>query len=77
MKKLVLTLVLGVFAFGSSGFSAVSQSLVKRTPNCDQLMQNTFAAYYNSGYDEDESFQAAIWAYEGCIGNGGSTNSIN
>lgn len=64
MKKTILALTFS-FAF------IFSANAVNIAPDCTALALKVGDAYENAGYDEYSSWQAANWAYEGCISDGG------
>lgn len=67
-----------VFILGLSSFTGtkdVEAETFKRA-NCRLLMTKVYLAYESSGYNSDEAFQAAVWAYEGCAANGGDSGAI-
>lgn len=68
MKKIVLTLVLGVFAFGASGFDTPysQQDPGDDGVDCFELQLQVFAAYYNAGL-EDEAWERSIIAHMQCM----------
>ncbi|GGE23218.1 hypothetical protein [Psychroflexus salis] len=66
MKKLVLTLVLGVFAFGSSGFNSNELRLQSQSQYCFELQHDAFAFHYNNGASSDEAWEESIEVYERC-----------
>ncbi|GGE14577.1 MULTISPECIES: hypothetical protein [Psychroflexus] len=66
MKKLVLTLVLGVFAFGSSGFVTNDNDPITVIKDCNELQHVIFAFYYNNGWGSDYAWDRSIRSYERC-----------
>lgn len=74
MKKLVLTLVLGVFAFGASGFNDLQQTQIK---DCNHLQHVIFAFYYNNGWGEDYAWTKSIESFEKCENNKTASISDN
>ncbi|GGE44575.1 hypothetical protein [Psychroflexus planctonicus] len=67
MKKLVLTLVLGVFAFGASGFKSDNYNYSE--VDCMMYQHRVFAHFYDSGIDTDTAWDESIMFYEACMTN--------
>ena len=64
MKKIVLTLVMGVFAFGSSGFKAFDDT------DEQECASQTWAIGDNMedmGFDDSSIFTAMYFVYTNCI----------
>ena len=69
MKKRVFAVMAVVLFMSSSSFANVQPQPIGL--DCLGLFDDVYDAYAANGYSGNESFQAANWAYEGCVSNGG------
>lgn len=76
MKNFIRTLAFVAIMLFSFGFPNQSKAEAYKMADCPALMENVYLAYVNSGYSESEAFQAANWAYEGCVSNGGNPGGV-
>lgn len=75
MKKLVLTLVLGVFAFGASGFKA--QNHQNFAENCDDGYSDIYDFAVHHGHSETSAQNLAAGYWGNCMENGGYSPLAN
>lgn len=68
MKKLVLTLVLGVFAFGASDLNAKNAEF---QTDCVQVAMDVFDSWSNNGFTDRYASGKADAAYDSCIAHNG------
>lgn len=68
MKKIVLILVLGIFAFGASGFD-VNQTIFQE--NCDDSRAAIYAFAIHNGHDAETANNMANNYFVNCFQNGG------
>ena len=71
MKKLILTLVMGVFAFGSSGFKANPI----QTVDCGQIAQSVYENGMALGLPAHAANAMANYTYSQCVWQGGAGDS--
>ena len=62
MKKLILTLVLGVFAFGASGFGSASDC-VKKARNITLQAANAMGEHPNDDWHDNGVYYQVYMAY--------------
>ncbi|MBA6152147.1 hypothetical protein [Gelidibacter maritimus] len=67
MKKIFSVLALILFMGSALNATAYSQQA-----DCNSLAIAVANVYENAGYTHYEAWQAGNWAYDGCVGNGGS-----